>query len=259
MLAAAGSAVTAAALAPAKEGARARLAMPLPVEATAGTRVRVEWTVDVPDGKGGRTSFGASQMFVRLLGRVGARSTIAFTDTRGGRNVAEITVPAGGIGGIRVGLRGTTDITFPLDNDPFAVPGGARCDVATLRATLTTFVRAYNGGQRTALDRVFSRRHFVWYSSGEPGLRVNAEAANRATLLAYFARRHRRGDRLALLSVRFNGLDAGRRLGHFELTGRRRAADFRRGRWFRFVGKGALDCATAPVTIAVLSLGGPRR
>jgi hypothetical protein len=31
-----------------------------------------------------------------------------------------VTVPAGGIGGIEIGLRGTTDITFPITNDPFA-------------------------------------------------------------------------------------------------------------------------------------------
>ncbi len=63
---------------------------------------------------------------------------------------------------------------------------------------------------------------------------------------------------LAVIGVvlRFNGYDSRRELGHFELEGRRRAADFRSGRWFDLHGKGALDCSKAPVTIAVMSLGG---
>jgi len=50
-----------------KEQARARLLTPLPLAAKPGSTIQVRWTVDVPDGQGGRRPFGASGMFVRLL------------------------------------------------------------------------------------------------------------------------------------------------------------------------------------------------
>jgi hypothetical protein len=238
-----------------KEGARARLTTTLPLAAAPGTLMRVGWTVSVPDGQGGREPFGASRMFVRLLSRTGASTTTGFAPQSAGRYTAEVRAPEGRIGGVRAGLRGTTDIVFPLENDPFRSPGGVHCDVATLRATLVAFVGAYNRGDLRRLDRLFSRTAFVWYSSGSPGERLRAEAGRRGTLISYFRRRHRLGDRLALTSYRFNGYDRGRDLGHFELGARRRADDFDGGRWFDIVGKGALDCAKPPATIAVLSLG----
>ena len=260
---AAATALAAAPLAPTKEGARARLTARLPLGAPPGATIRIGWKVDAPDGHGGRQPFGARGMFVRLLSRTGAASTTAADDGRTGsvgRYTARVRVPAGGIGGIRTGLhgwndRGPSDLLFPLENDPFASPGGVRCDVSALRATLTAFVRAYNRGDSRVLDRLFSRARFVWYSSGEPGARLLGEASSRHTLVAYFRRRHAHGDRLALRSFRFNGYERGRDLGHFELSGRRRADDFDGGRWFRLEGKGALDCAKPPVTIAVMSVG----
>jgi hypothetical protein len=74
--------------------------------------------------------------------------------------------------------------------------------------------------------------------------------------MPYFRLRHRQGDRLILRMYRFNGYERQRNLGHFELGGQRRADDFEGGRWFSFVGKGALDCSKPPVTVAVMSLGG---
>lgn len=260
-------ALAAAAIAPTKEGARAHLTTTLPLDAAPGTTIRVGWTVDVPDGGGGRQPFNAIGMFVRLISRTGAPATIGFASATAhsdGRYAAEVRVPAGGIGGIRVGLRGSADgksadLYFPLENDPFTSPGGVRCDVATVSGTLRAFVRAYNRGDLRRLDELFSREHFVWYSSGGPGVRRLSDAENRATLIAYFRRRHRQGDRLSLLTLRFNGYESQRDLGHFELSGTRRADDFRGGRWFRLLGKGALDCSNPPVTIAALSLGGPAR
>ena len=256
------AALVAAAAAPTKEGARARLATTLPLGAAPGTTIRVAWSVDVPDDKGGRRPFYAGGMFVRLLSRTGARATLGFA-REGPRPVrpytTDVRVPAGGIGGIRVGLRGTSDITFPLENDPFASRLGVPCDVAAVSATLREFVRSYDRGALRRLDRLFSRRNFYWYSSGGPGVRRLEQAKERATLLAYFARRHRHGDRLALLSLRFNGHESQRELGHFDLTGRRRADDFGGGRWFRVSAKGAVDCSSAPASIAALSLGGPGR
>jgi hypothetical protein len=145
----------------------------------------------------------------------------------------------------------------PTSKAPLAAP--VRCNSATVRAKLTAFVRAYNAGDLRRLDELFSRRRFVWYSSGRPGMRLNRAAENRATLIPYFRERHRRADRLSLGAIRFQGFASARQLGHFSLAGKRRAADFHGGRWFALPGKGALDCSSATASIAVLSLGGPRR
>jgi hypothetical protein len=240
-----------------KEDARARLTTVVPLGAAPGAAIRVGWTVSVPDGKGGREPFGATNMFVRLLSRTGAAATTGFAaQTRmTGRYAAQVKVPEGGIGGIRMGLRGTTDVTFAVENDPFRSPGGLRCDVATTRALLAAFVGAYNRGDLRRLDRLFSRDRFLWYSAGEPGARLRKAAFNRRTLMSYFRERHRRGDRLVLTASRFNGYDRARDLGHFELRARRRADDFRAGRWFEVAAKGAVDCAAPPIGLAVLSLG----
>lgn len=257
--------LVAVAAAGAKEGAVARLTTPLPLDARAGTAIRVAWVVDVPDGKGGREPFSANEMFVRLLSRTGAVATTGFADTAAdGGNATTVKVPAGGIGGVRVGLRGMgcdtsgcrpSDASFPLANDPFRSPGGARCDVAAARAVLAAFVRAYDAGDLARLDALFSRDRFVWYSSDGPGVRRLADAADRSTLAAYFARRHARGDRARGLELRFNGYERARDLGHFALTLERRADDLRAGAWLHVTGKGALDCTKPPVTIAALSLG----
>ena len=256
------AALFAAASAPTKDKARAHLASAIPLRAAPGSTIRIAWSVDVPDEKGGRRPFYAGGMFVRLLSRTGARSTYGFA-REGSHPVSpyttDVKVPAGGIGGIRVGLRGTTDIYFPLENNPFASRAGVPCDAGAVNATLRAFVRAYNRGLVARLDQLVSRRNFYWYSSGGPGVRNLPEAKNRATLVAYFRRRHVRHDRLGLISFRFNGHESQRELGHFELGGRRRADDFRGGRWFRLSAKGALACSSAPVRIAALSLGGPAR
>jgi hypothetical protein len=258
------TALAAATLAPAKEGAHARLTTRLPLAATPGSMIRVQWTVNTRDDDG-RRPFGASGMFVRLLSRTGAPPTTGFADrtmhTRG-RYAADVRVPSGGIGGIRMGLRGwnnlggTGDLIFPLENDPFASPGGLRCDVTAIRSTLAAFVRAYNRGDVRRLDQLFSREGFVWYFAVGPSRELRGAKQNRDTLIPYFRERHRRGDRLALGTYRFNGYDRPRDRSHFQLDGRRRADDFRDGRWVTMVGKGALDCSQPPATFAVLLIGG---
>jgi hypothetical protein len=99
-------------LAPAKEGARARLTTPLPLSAVPTTTIHVEWKVEFPGNNGGRP-FNAIGMFARLLSRTGGPSTIGFASAIGhadGRYAAGMSVPTGGIGGVRMGLRGTTDV-----------------------------------------------------------------------------------------------------------------------------------------------------
>ena len=234
-----------------KEGAQARLTTALPLGAKPGTSIDVAWTVTVPDGAA-RRPFNAIGMFVRLLSRDGRPATSGFasaTAHEDGRYDALVGVPEGGIGGVRAGLRGSTDIFFPVVNDPFA-----GCDAAAVASALRRFVRAFNAGDAKRLDRLFSRTNFVWYSSASPGRRT---LQDRGSLAAYFRARHRRHDRLTLVAFRFNGYDEPRRLGHFELTAKRRADDYRGGAPFELTGKGALDCALPARTFAVLTLGGP--
>ena len=250
-------------LATAKDDARAKLTEPLPLGARPGTTISVEWAVRVPDERLGSRPFGAGNMLVRLLSKTGAPTTVGYTDTdRDGINRARVKVPAGGIGGIRVGLRGWSDqrgfgaAIFPLTNDPFLSPGGARCDVGALRTKLTTFVRAYNRGNYKLLDRLFSRDGFAWYYAFGPDRDLRSAKQNRKTLIPYFRARHRSGDRLEITSFRFNGYDRQRELGHFQWEGTRRADDIRDGEWVRTGGKGGLDCSKPVVTIALLLVDG---
>ncbi len=254
-----------------KDGALAHLMRPLPLAAAPGAAVTIRWSVDVPDGRGGRRAFGASGMFVRLLSRTGGASTTGFADVtvgHDGRYAAFVPVPEGGIGGIRVGLMGTScgpagcrsaPWMFPLVNSPFRSLAAPLCDVSTVARVLREFVSAFDRGDVHAVNQLFSRERFAWFSSSGPGIRADEHATSRGTVAAYARQRRRQRDRLEVLSFRFNSYDPSRRLGHFQLHARRRADDFRGGHWFTIDGKGALDCGSSPVTIAALSLGGPGR
>jgi hypothetical protein len=199
-------------------------------------------------------------MFVRLLSRTSAPPTTGVDDGRGSFETT-LEVPEGGIGGVRVGLRGTScdasgcqpsDLGIPLVNDPFTSPTGVRCDVAAVRGKLSAFVRAYNRGEFRQLDSLFSRESFKWYSWG------GSARSDRSALIPNFQRRYERGDRLRSVTFRFNGYERERDLGHFELQGQRRADDLAGGKWFGMPGKGALDCSRTPVTFALMLLGRSR-
>ncbi len=117
----------------AKEGVRAKLVTPVPLQAAPGETIPITWTLSYSD-RGARHRFGASGVFVRLLSASGgapvkASGTEERARDRSGRYVAEVRVPEGGIGGIRIGLEGIriiggrtedADVFFPIDNDPFA-------------------------------------------------------------------------------------------------------------------------------------------
>ncbi len=246
----------------AKEGVRAKLTTRLDVRAAPGSTARVAGTLADRDGH----PFGASSLFVRLLGRSGGATFALATAGPGGTFSADVAVPKDGVGGIRVGLRGQAcgpsgcrvgDVLFPVLNDPFRSPAGVRCDVAAVARSLRTFADAFTRGDLRRLDALFARGdRFAWFSSGAPGARFSPDAGRRETLLRYFAARHRQHDRLSLLSYRFNGYEPLRTIGHFELRASRRADDFQDGTELEIVGKGAIDCASAPVRFMVLSLGG---
>lgn len=240
----------------AKEGVRATLSAPVDVRAVSGT-IRLEGTLADPSGR----PFGAGGVFVRLLGRSGG-GTFAFAGGTDGRFAADVRVPAGGIGGVRVGLRGRNDygiadVYFPVVNDPFRSPSGVRCDVGAVAGALRSFAAAFSAGDQRRLDALFARGdRFAWFSSGSPGARFSPDAGKRETLLRYFAARHAEHDRIRVVSYRFNGFERQRVIAHFELTFARRADDYRDGEEFRSVGKGAVDCSASPVRFMVLSLGG---
>jgi hypothetical protein len=139
---------------------------------------------------------------------------------------------------------------------PGATPAAADCGARDARGAFTAFVGAFNRGDVAGLDALFaSWPAFRWYSSNEPGRRTGNAAFTRSTLMAYFRERHAARDRLRLVTFRFNGSSASH--GNFQFALRRSAVDYRRGTWFRLVGKGAISCRAQPGRFIVLSLGGP--
>jgi len=110
-----------------KENVTARLLTPLRLDAAPGERLTVVWALGEVDEQGRREPFNAIGVFVRLLSASGGRPTTGFATPDAhpqGRYDARVTVPEGGIGGVQVGLRGSSDTLFPLENDPFATPAG---------------------------------------------------------------------------------------------------------------------------------------
>jgi hypothetical protein len=122
----------------AKDGVKAELTSALPADAVPGTAIDVSWSLASPSGP-----FDAMLIFVRLLDARGGKPTFALapgSSHPGGRFHASVVVPQGGIGGVQFGVRGTTDVVFPLKNDPFAyrrplrlpkLARGAACPVST--------------------------------------------------------------------------------------------------------------------------------
>jgi hypothetical protein len=90
----------------------------------------VVWALGGPDEQGRRQPFNAIGVFVRLQSASGGRPTVGFATPEAhpqGRYDAQVAVPRGGIGGVQIGLGGSSDggasgMLFPLENDPFAAP-----------------------------------------------------------------------------------------------------------------------------------------
>jgi len=126
------------------------------------------------------------------------------------------------------------------------------CDAGS-RQLVESFVRSFNSGNAEELDNLVaeSGRGFSWYSTDAPGERINDEARDRSSLLAYFADRHKHRERLELRSFQFNGYSAnGRGNFGFELT---RSSDDGLAST-PYVGKGAIDCDRSPFTLVVWSM-----
>jgi hypothetical protein len=115
-----------------KDNVTARLLSPLRLDAAPGDTITVVWGLAGTDESGRRQPFNAIGVFVRLRSASGGRPTIGFATPDAhpqGRYDAQVAVPEGGIGGVQIGLGGSSDggasdVLFPLENDPFAAAAG---------------------------------------------------------------------------------------------------------------------------------------
>jgi hypothetical protein len=119
-----------------------------------------------------------------------------------------------------------------------------RCAAGEVRVLVHTFITAFNNGDVQTLDRLFAKEPvFRWFGTTAPGARLRATATNRATLVSYFASRHRRSERLLLRSLQVNGNTIAPAplgpYGNFEYGLMRQASDLAATRYY---GKGAARC-----------------
>ena len=105
----------------AKNGVRATLTSSVPRAATPGTKIVVTFVLRDRAGH----PFGAERVFVKLICPEKDRSSLAFAPNGShadGRYRVVAVVPAGGLGTMRIGLRGSSDVYFPITNNPLASP-----------------------------------------------------------------------------------------------------------------------------------------
>lgn len=121
-----------------KDGVTATLKTKVPLDAPAGERIEVAWTLGYADDDGKRRPFGASGIFLRLKSAAGAGAVTEYARGDLGDYSATVVVPKGGIGDLEIGLVGwqsgvngtrRADAIFPITNDP--LPGTARGSPAT--------------------------------------------------------------------------------------------------------------------------------
>jgi hypothetical protein len=127
----------------------------------------------------------------------------------------------------------------------------SHCGPKAIRSTLVSFTAALNGGDLDALDELFAEKpDFQWYSTDG---RIGAASKRRDTLIAYFRRRHARGERLRLASFRFTGNSP--HYGNFEMSMGRRVPGVAGGDWLPVPGKGAAICHGGQTRLIVMSFG----
>jgi hypothetical protein len=129
--------------------------------------------------------------------------------------------------------------------------GPSHCGPRAIHSTLVSFTAALNRGDLDALDELFAEKpDFQWYSTDG---RIGAAAKRRDTLIAYFRRRHARGERLRLASSRFTGNSP--HYGNFEMLMGRRVPGVAGGDWLPVPGKGAATCSEGETRLIVMSFG----
>jgi hypothetical protein len=122
----------------------------------------------------------------------------------------------------------------------------------TVRQLVDRFIAAFNRGDLAQLDQLFAvpENGFNWYATDAPGQRLNAEADNRGSLMAYFAARHLQHEHLVLRSLDVTFTDGGRGGFWFRLT---RSADDGLPPT-AYNGKGEVQCMFAPGSITVWAM-----
>jgi hypothetical protein len=95
----------------AKDGVHATLTSKLPAHASQGTKLTVTFTLRTAGGR----PFDAEKIFVKVICPTKDASSFVFaTQVTEGRYRAVAIVPPGGLGVVRIGLRGSTDVYFPI-------------------------------------------------------------------------------------------------------------------------------------------------
>jgi len=134
----------------------------------------------------------------------------------------------------------------PSSSADSSTPG---CSPAQTRAVIARFVTAFNAGNRKAINESWvNTLSFKWYGvTSPPGLRPWPAAAQRSTLLSYFAERHAAHERLRLTKVKVNSVTAGA-YSNFEFELMRSADDLPGGPQL-YRGKGASTCSTGRLMV----------
>lgn len=95
----------------AKDGVHATLTRPLPKSAPMGAKLTVSFTLRDAAGH----PFDAMKIFVKVICPTKDASSFVFArQLSAGRYRAVATVPPGGLGTVKIGLRGSTDVYFPI-------------------------------------------------------------------------------------------------------------------------------------------------
>ena len=125
------------------------------------------------------------------------------------------------------------------------------CTADTTKAVVRSFVRGYNSGQVSAINRLFAPEpRFMWFSTGPPGARLGPRAYGRATLVAYLRTRVRVHERIRVTQLGA-GYDPKRKIVNFGGKLIRSADDLRPSlRDF----KGAADCVSGRPSLIVWSM-----
>jgi hypothetical protein len=130
------------------------------------------------------------------------------------------------------------------------------CSAGEVGALLARISRAVTIGNVMTLNAAFARApDFRWYSDGSSGSpRLGVQSTDRATLLHYFADRHRHRERVSLVAVSVAPRSSGQ-IADLLWVVRRTATDLPSRLGFS-PGKGAIDCHSGKIT--VWSFGSPQ-
>jgi hypothetical protein len=128
------------------------------------------------------------------------------------------------------------------------------CTASGTRSLVFAFVRAFNAGDRPALNRLWAKgAHFRWYSAYQNEPRMGDTVYFRARLLSYFGTRHLQQERMKVVRFHFGGKGFGFGYGHFDYRLEREALDLSATSRV-YDGKGAVACYTRPRALAVWSM-----